>query len=528
MEQADSGSLSPTLDYTTERKPAEELFKILSDNLPTGVFIIQDGKFVFVNPQFQKDIGFNEDEIIGTTSLNYIHPADRDKVREEIINRLKGELGPPYEFRIITKSGETRVALETMTSIQYKKKRAALGSHIDITERKKMEEALRESEGRYRALVSLGAEVGETIIMLQDTEQAEGVQTFISEQWLHITGYSKEELIGMSFFDLVHPKDREASVERHQRKMRGEEIPALFEVTVIRKGGTEVPIELTSAYTTYKGKHANVIYIRDITERKRMEEELEKAYQELKETTAQLVQNEKMTALGELTSGIAHELNQPLNNVKIICQSLLRDIDKDRLDAAILPHDLSDMVEQVNKMAGIIDHMRVFTRRIEGKTREEISVNDSVNNLFVLLGEQLRVHDIEVIKDLDPDLPKISANAVSLEQVFVNIMNNARSAVENFRETGKRIEIKSYLNNEKYVAVSIKDNGRGMPPNVRERIFEPFFTTKPPGQGTGLGLSIAKKIIEEHGGRIEVEVAEGEGSTFTIILPVIEAETGGE
>jgi len=391
-----SKSLSPSQDYAVEYQPADGFLKTFTNNLPIGAYINQDGKFVFVNPRFVEDTGFTEDELLGKESLSLVCPEDKEMVRQEATKRLKGELSSPYELRIVTKDGKTRVVIETMTSIRYKGKRAALGNHIDITERK------------------------------------------------------------------------------------------------------------------------------------RTEEELEKAYQELKNTSAMLVQNEKMTALGELTSGIAHELNQPLNNVKIICQSLLRDIDKDRLDAAALPHDLKDVVEQVNKMTGIIDHMRIFTRRIEGKTREEISVNDPVNNLFVLLGEQLRVHDIEVIKDLDPDLPRISADAVSLEQVFVNIVNNARGALENFRETGKRIEIKSYLKNEKEVAVAIKDNGGGMPSNVKARICEPFFTTKPPGQGTGLGLSISKKIVEEHAGRIEVAVEEGEGSTFTIILPVIEAITGGE
>ena len=116
--------------------------------------------------------------------------------------------------------------------------------------------------------------VGEAIVMLQDTEQGMAIQTFVSDQWSQVIGYSKEELLGMSFFDLVHPAHREASMERHQRKMQGENIPGLFELSVIRKDGTEVPIEVTSAYTTYQGKRGNVAYIREITERKRSEEQL--------------------------------------------------------------------------------------------------------------------------------------------------------------------------------------------------------------------------------------------------------------
>jgi len=152
---------------------------------------------------------------------------------------------------------------------------------IDITERKRAEEALLESEERYRALLQLGAEVGEAVVMLQDTEQGEGTQTFVSDEWLHITGYSREELLGKPFFDLVSPRDREASVERHRRKMSGEAMPGLYEMTIIRKDGAEVAIELTSAYTTYKGKKANVAYIRDITERKRAEETVRRQRDEL-------------------------------------------------------------------------------------------------------------------------------------------------------------------------------------------------------------------------------------------------------
>ena len=140
--------------------------------------------------------------------------------------------------------------------------------------RKQAEDKLRESEKRYRAIVNLGGTIGEAIVLLQDTEQGEGIQKFISDQWPCITGYSREELLGMSFFDLLHPRHRQASLRRHQRKMNREAMPDLFEMSIIRKDGTEVPIELTSAYTTYKGKRANVAFIRDITERKQAEEAL--------------------------------------------------------------------------------------------------------------------------------------------------------------------------------------------------------------------------------------------------------------
>ena len=155
----------------------------------------------------------------------------------------------------------------------------ALRQHV--TEQEELEE-------RYRALLELDAEIGEIIIMVQDTEQAEAVQTYVSDKWCQTTGYTREELLGMSFFDLVHPKYLKASEERHRRKIAGENIPGLFEMAIIRKDGIEVPIELTSAKTTYMGQPANVAYIRDITERKLMEQALresEERYRTIFENT---------------------------------------------------------------------------------------------------------------------------------------------------------------------------------------------------------------------------------------------------
>ena len=182
--------------------------------------------------------------------------------------------------------------------------------------------------------------------------------------------------------------------------------------------------------------------------------------------------------------------------------------------------DLTDIVNQVNKMAGIIDHMRVFTRQTEGKIDEMVDINDVVELPFVLLGQQLKNRNIEVIKEFASDLPRVMGNPIRLEQVLMNLITNARGAVENCGKEDKRIKIKTYqADSGQDVVAEVKDNGSGIPEELRVKIFQPFFTTKEAGQGTGLGLSVSSKIVEEHNGRIELESMVGEGTTFRIILP---------
>ncbi len=255
--------------------------------------------------------------------------------------------------------------------------------------------------------------------------------------------------------------------------------------------------------------------------------ELEKANIELKEATVQLIQSEKLSALGELTAGVAHELNQPLNGIKIISQSMLRDIEKNRFEEEDVGDDLNEIVSQVNKMAEIIDDMRIYTRHTEGSSEEMIDINSVIEGPLKLLDQQLKNHNIEVLRELAPDLAKFAGDPIRLEQVFMNLITNARSALDGCGKENKRIEIRTYkadnhgsTPDNAAVVVEVKDNGEGIPENLRDKIFQPFFTTKEPGKGTGLGLSVSNTIIEEHKGRFEMDSQVGEGTTFRVILPV--------
>lgn len=306
----------------------------------------------------------------------------------------------------------------------------------------------------------------------------------------------------------------------------------MAEIDIIRDDGKPGTGEMRVSPTEWKGKKARLAMVRDITKRKRAEEALREAKAEtedsarkLRETTAQLIQTEKLTALGEMAAGVAHEIRQPLNGIKIICQAQLRDIRKNRFVKASLSPGLSDVISLVNRMAVITDQMCLFVRRRDVESIESVDVNGAIEGLFKLIGQQLRDHDIEVVRGLSRGLPEVSADSIKLEQVLMNLVLNARHSVMDFRTEGMKIEIRSYLESDALgpdhpaVIIEIKDNGRGIAEEIKNRLFEPFFTTKKIGMGTGLGLSISQRIVREWGGKIEFQSKEGKGASFRVILP---------
>jgi len=286
---------------------------------------------------------------------------------------------------------------------------------------------------------------------------------------------------------------------------------------------------LLEAMMVYAESHQEIIdLLRQLRDRyaelDKTKSELEVSRDQLREKTASLIQTEKMTALGELSAGVTHEINQPLNAMMLICQDLLGDIRKARVDADGLQESLGDVVAEIRKIADIVDHMRVFARRTAGTRREKVDINAAVGGVFKILGQQLRLRDIEVTKELGSGL-FVLGDPSRLEQVFMNLVINARDAVTR-RGKGppKRIIIRTYPRDggdppTPRVVAEVTDSGEGVPEALRDKIFEPFFTSKQPGQGTGLGLSLTREIVEEHAGTLELDSPEAGGATFRVILP---------
>jgi len=223
----------------TERKMAEEIFQTVSLRSPVGMYIVQDGEFVFANPQFLSDLGWTEAELLGANSLARVHPKDREMVRQNAAEMLKGIRTAPYEYEVTSSAGETRWFMETVASIHYRGRRAVLGSVLDITERKQTEERLRETRRRFRDLVNL------LPLGVYEMDDKYNV-TFANRQAIEASGYTVEEVNATpsNALDTVIPEDRKR-MERNIRRIMNGEKPGGIEYTQRRSDGSTYPVSYT-------------------------------------------------------------------------------------------------------------------------------------------------------------------------------------------------------------------------------------------------------------------------------------------
>jgi PAS domain S-box-containing protein len=322
-------------------------------------------------------------------------------------------------------------------------------------------------------------------------------------------GYSRDELFGMPFLS-IGDKDDEELAEGLKNISKGESI--LFsKKRHYRKGHEPFFVNVNVSYAKYSERDVLIASTTDITESVEKE--------------TQLIQASKMTTLGVMTAGMAHEINQPLNVIQVCADFFLKMVKK---GMPISDEDLKSMANDISanvqRAAGIIKHMRDFARQSE-VVRTKVNINDPIKDVFSVLGHQLKVHQIELELNLDPDLPYIMAEHNRMEQVFINLVTNAVDAMD---EKGKKmgtqewrrlLKIKSFSENNQ-VVVTVSDTGTGMPQGIIDKIFEPFFTTKDVGKGTGLGVSISYGIVKDYDGTIKIESEVGKGTTFELRFPV--------
>lgn len=633
---------------------------------PIALYIVQDGCFQLVTPAFQRILGYSEDELLGASSLQFVHPDDRDTVRERAIKMLKGQRFSGYEFRCVSKSGEVKWAMETVTSVQYHGKRAILGNFVDITERKRTEaqitrlntllktlrnvnqlitreknrqsliqnscdlmvetrgyalawillidkagnhlatayageeklslliEATKRDEypqcvrevlagessfinyvdvgqhqgcalrdactagGSFIARLEYGGKVyGTTLISVpagivpdleeqklflelandiafalatMETEEArrqaaealwvsernfrnsldgsplgvriadaDGNTLYANRAVLDIYGYSSvEELEATPVSQRYTPESYAGHLERQEKKRKGEPVPGNYELNIIRKDGEIRQLEVFCKDVLWGGKPQIMVMYHDITERRRMQE--------------QLMLADRLASIGELASGVAHEVNNPLTSVLGFSQLLLQ---RD------LPHDVREDVktiyDEAERASRAAKNLLTFARK-HAEVKEPVNINNLIETVLALRTYEQKVNNIQVDTHFAPDLPQVMADAFQLQQAFLNIILNAEYFMLEAHSGGTLTITTERVGN--IVRAAFADDGPGIPKENLRRLFDPFFTTKPVGKGSGLGLSICHGIVTSHGGRIYAESEFSKGATFIVELPV--------
>ncbi len=378
---------------------------------------------------------------------------------------------------------------------------AAMEISHDITERKQLEVQLKKSEDKYHAIFD---SIPNPVFVL-DPGSYEILD--VNHSTTAVYGYRPDELVGRSFFDLF-PETEKAAYQDRLRDM----------ATVNRahhrhRGGRWIIVNIRISPAAYSQRRVLLVTASDITKRLEAEQ--------------QLIQAGKMATLGEMATGVAHELNQPLSVIKTVSSFFLKKLDSgDPLKPRVLDDMLRKIDKNVDRAAKIINHMRQFARKSD-LVLESVSINQVIDNAFEIFSQQLKVRGIEVERELAEDLPRIKADPGRLEQVFINLLLNARDAIEEraARQTDPQLERRIRLTTARdgsRVRCRVSDTGIGMSPEIAEKVFEPFFTTKEVGKGTGLGLSISYGIIQECGGTIQARSGPEGGACFEMSFPVEE------
>jgi histidine kinase len=379
---------------------------------------------------------------------------------------------------------------------------AAMEMSLDLTDVRTLEREVKRSEEKYRIIFNtipnpLFVLSGENLTILDCNQSVTAVY-----------GFEKEQAVGTSFLSLFE----EADCQEYLSMLKT--LNSIDRVKQRRRDGSPVYVNIRVATSEYSGRKVLLVTTSDITARLLAEQ--------------QLIQASKMATLGEMATGIAHELNQPLSVIKTACSFLRRKVIRNEtIETEILKIMSEEIDGHVDRASKIINHMREFGRKSE-VSKEKTYIHEVLMKSLDFFKQQLKLREIEVVLDLDPKLPFVWADPNRLQQVFINLLINARDAIERRWEEvrpegeGKRIILKAGLKG-RMVTTTITDNGTGIPKDILDKIFEPFFTTKKSGKGTGLGLSISYGIVRDYDGRIRVNTEPGKGSSFIVQFPA-----GGE
>jgi PAS domain S-box-containing protein len=487
---AERASLFDALRQAAERSGTGLAITDISEHEPRNLFVSTD---------LARMMGYEPHEVVGRSPWSMLAPEEVPRLREMAMRRSGGEKVPgSFETVLLHRSG-ARIAIELAQS------RTVLDGHPvtvtfvnDISSRAATSQALRESEKRFLDLVD-GAPDG--VVILRGP-----VIIFLNARAAKLLGLpNPEQGLGRTVTEFLHPDDRELAATRIRKLLQTGGLDERAEYRSIDERGEEKTVEISSIPIEYQGGPAVLAFARDVTERKRME--------------VKLLEADRLTALGVLSAGVAHEINNPLAYVLLNLEYLKRELPKAASDPARIESlmvRVQDACHGADRVASIVRDLRTFARG-EETARQPVSLETVIEAAVNIAYPEIRTR--ARLERRYQTVPAVDGNAGRLEQVFLNLLLNATQAfAEDSTEDDNLIRVSLRAEGE-HVVAEVADNGPGIPSELLGRIFDPFFTTKPVGVGTGLGLPICRGIVQTHGGEITVDSKPGAGAMFTLSFP---------
>jgi PAS domain S-box-containing protein len=529
-----------------ELRESKERYRTVLDASPDPVVVYDmKGKVTYINSAFTRIFGWISDELEGK-KLHYVPDENWPETQMMIDKVMAGESFSAIESRRYTKEGNiidvsisTAIYLDrngnpagsihTLRDIIARKQsqevlkraRDELEQRVkerttelmivneqlrrEIEEKKQVEKGLKASEEKYHVLFNYDP----NCLFMVEMDSAKILD--LNKAATKVYEYDREELLGMSLFDLLDKEDAQRLGKELGRLAKEGDYVFVSKLQARRKDSDDFYIDFHARVGKFRERQCGSLGLSLIVRTVDITRGLERQ--------AQLVQASKMATLGEMATGMAHELNQPLNVMRIGADFVAKMIGRGQeiSDEQLLTVS-RNISEQVERATNIINHLREFGRKGDSKVYP-VDLNQPIRDLLTIMGEQLRLHDIEVNLEMDKAIPKIMAGRNRLEQIFLNLVTNAMDAMEKRgTEDVKKITVTTYMEGDLVVA-EVSDTGKGISERIGEKIFEPFFTTKDVGKGTGLGLSITYGLVRDFKGSIDVESTPDVGTTFRVRFP---------
>ncbi len=473
-------------------RESEKKYRELTDFLPQIVLETDErGNLKFLNYQAFQSTGYTPDDFNkGLSAMQLVIPEDRDKVKKNIQLVLSGKKRGGAEYTALRKDGSTFPIIVYTTPIIHEGKTVGLrGIIVDITERKQAEEKIKLAAEEWRTTF-------DSITDLVSIHDKDFRLVRVNKAFAETIKMEPKELVGKTCYEVVHGTNEPASNCPHTRTLEDGK-PHEMELFEPHLG---VYLEMSvSPIFNEEGEVVGTVHItKDITERKKMEE--------------QLIVTDRLASIGELSSGIAHELNNPLTGIIGFSDLLLdRDVPDD------VKEDLKIINREAKRTAGVVRNLLTFARK-HAPAKELVDIHSIIQTVMELRAYEQKIENIQVVTQFATDLPEVKADGFQLQQVFLNIIINAEYFMTEAHGRGSFTITTERVGD--IIRVSFADDGPGIAEENLPHLYDPFFTTKEVGKGTGLGLSISYGIITEHAGRIYAQSKLGKGATFVVELPI--------